>query len=141
MGNRAAIGKWLKENASPTETVYLEPLGYIGYFSGLHMDDFPGLVSPEVVRLRRQLPQTRNSLRASRLLVILKLKPDWIVLRLSEYQMLTQSPTIGEFKRQYTFSRDFNVNDKLSQHHFLPGEVALRYDAAFAVFRRNPAAN
>lgn len=141
MGNRAAIGKWLKENASPTETVYLEPLGYIGYFSGLHMNDFPGLVSPEVVRLRRQLPQTRNSLRAARLLVIPKLKPDWVVLRFSEYQMLTQSPMISEFKRQYTFSRDFNVNDKLNQHHFLPGEVSLRYDAGFAVFRRNPAAN
>jgi hypothetical protein len=55
--------------------------------------------------------------------------------------MLTQLPMIDEFKRQYTFRRDFNVNDKLSQHHFLPGEGSLRYDAAFAVFRRNSAAN
>src|SRR5262249_48089713 len=53
---RTTIGKWLKENARATDSVYLEPLGYVGYFSGLHMDDFPGLVSPKVVGIRRQLP-------------------------------------------------------------------------------------
>ena len=54
MGTRAKVGTWLREHSSAKRTVYLEPLGYIGYFSGLRMHDFPGLVSPEVVRLRRE---------------------------------------------------------------------------------------
>ncbi len=49
-GNRKQIGLWLREHAkSPHDTVFLESLGYIGYFSQLKMLDFPGLSSPEVV--------------------------------------------------------------------------------------------
>ena len=52
-GHRTAIGRWLRANAAPGDRVYLEPLGYIGYFSGLKMLDWPGLASPEVVAARR----------------------------------------------------------------------------------------
>ena len=46
-GQRRYIGYWLKANArSPQDTVYLEPLGYIGFFSQLKMYDFLGLASP-----------------------------------------------------------------------------------------------
>src|SRR5262249_49796981 len=36
---RITIGRWLKDHGQPTDTVYLEPLGYIGYFSGMRMMD------------------------------------------------------------------------------------------------------
>ena len=43
-GVRRPIGLWLRAHAaSPQDTVFLEPLGYIGYFSGLKMLDHPGL--------------------------------------------------------------------------------------------------
>jgi hypothetical protein len=141
IGNRAELGKWLKENAAPTESVYLEPLGYIGYYSGLGMIDYPGLVSPEVVRERRALHVKPQYARASRLLLIPKLNADWVVLRFSEYQVLQQLPIADEFKRTYVFWRDFNVSKNLERYKFLPGRPSLEYDAAYALFKRNSAGN
>jgi hypothetical protein len=138
MGNRAAIGKWLKENGKPSDNVYLEPVGYIGYFSGMRVNDYPGLVSPEVVRLRRQLPPNKLSVDIGGLLIIPELKPDWVVLRFEEVNMMTQLPMFEAFKKDYTAIREFNVNEKLSQHGYIPGVSGMRFDAGFVVFRRNP---
>ena len=44
-GLRRPIGEWLRANAAPGDTVFMEPLGHIGYFSGLKTYDFPGLSS------------------------------------------------------------------------------------------------
>jgi hypothetical protein len=140
-GNRAVIGKWLKENARPTENVYLEPLGYIGYFSGLHMDDFPGLVSPDVVRIRRKLPPNMQPSGAYRLLVIPELKPDWVVLRRDEYELLRNSPLFEQFKKDYELRHEFDVSDKLAEYASLPAKRYHLYDAYFAVFHRSETAS
>jgi hypothetical protein len=47
-----AIGLWLAARGPGDATVLLEPLGYIGYFSGMHMIDEVGLVSQKVVTLK-----------------------------------------------------------------------------------------
>src|SRR5262249_25684700 len=45
-GNRRRVGEWLAAHArSGRDTVLVEPLGYIGYFSNLKMYDYPGLSS------------------------------------------------------------------------------------------------
>ena len=137
MGNRAVLGTWLKENGKSTDTVYLEPLGYIGYYSGMRMNDFPGLVSPEVVRIRRRLPSDEMSARAARYLVLEELKPDWVVLRSIEYNNLGKLPAMESFEKNYTLAREFNVEDRLRQYSFLPGRNSLQFDANYAVFRRN----
>jgi hypothetical protein len=141
MGNRALIGKWLKENGSITERVYLEPLGYIGYFSGMQMNDYPGLVSPEVVRIRHQLSKDKQSIQMARLLVIPELKPEWVVLRFGEFQAMTRLPMFEAFKKDYTFMREFSVHKKLDDSGYVPGIVGMRYDAGFVVFRRNSIAS
>lgn len=46
------IGQWLAVRGPRDATVLLEPLGYIGYYSGMHMVDEVGLVSPDVVSLK-----------------------------------------------------------------------------------------
>ena len=77
-GHRKQIGLWLRANASsPRDTVLLECLGYIGYFSGLKTYDMPGMSSPEVVASRRKLGPAKDNMRW----VIRDLKPDWVVLR------------------------------------------------------------
>ena len=53
-GTRVPVGRWLKEHAGPKETIYLECLGYVGFFSEGRMLDYPGLASPEVVKLRKE---------------------------------------------------------------------------------------
>lgn len=137
-GNRAVLGTWLKENGKPTDSVFLEPLGYIGYYSGLHMEDFPGLVAPEVVQIRRRLPTDVQSVRAARYLVIPELKPDWVVLRSIEYDNLTKLGMLQAFQKNYNLAREFNVEDRLRQYAFLPGRKSLQFDANYGVFRRKP---
>jgi hypothetical protein len=140
-GNRAALGKWLKENGKPTDTVYLEPLGYIGYYSGMRMLDFPGLVSPEVVQVRRRLANNGESYMSTRYSVILELKTDWVVLRPVEYQYLEKLGMVERFEKDYTLVKAFVVEDRLRQYRFLPGRRSLEYDANYAVFRRKPASS
>ena len=55
-GNRREIGLWLREHAALGDAVLLEPVGYIGYFSGLKTYDLPGLSSREVVQLENLGP-------------------------------------------------------------------------------------
>jgi hypothetical protein len=47
-----AMGLWLKNNTPPQSTVLLEPLGYVGYYSGRIMIDEVGLVTPAVTALK-----------------------------------------------------------------------------------------
>ena len=54
-GLRQPIGLWLRDHAkTPHDSVMLEPLGYIGYYSGLKMLDYPGLASKEMVAARKR---------------------------------------------------------------------------------------
>lgn len=50
---RREIGIWLREKTPPDARVALEPIGYIGYYSGRRVLDEVGLVSPEMVPLNR----------------------------------------------------------------------------------------
>lgn len=46
------LGVWLKQNATPDSHVILEPIGSVGWESGLPVYDYIGLVSPRVVETR-----------------------------------------------------------------------------------------
>jgi hypothetical protein len=48
------MGLWLNENTSENSRVYLEPLGYAGYYSSRYMIDDVGLVTPAIVPLKRE---------------------------------------------------------------------------------------
>jgi hypothetical protein len=138
MGTRAVVGSWLEENGKPNEIVYLEPLGYIGYFSNMRIDDFPGLIAPDVVKIRQTLPKDQFSKATARFLVIPILKPDWVVLRSNEFGMLRQLPMYEAFRKDYTLAQQVNNLDKLSRYPNLPGLQSLAYDANFGIFHRNP---
>jgi hypothetical protein len=130
MGNRARIGEWLRTNGRPTDTVYLEPLGYIGYFSGLRMIDFPGLVSPQVVRLRRDKGLNKATLTT-------EILPDWVVLRPMEYEAVRNSTAFQVFRENYSIAKVFDVRPSLERYAFIPGKYYLDFDAVFTVFKRN----
>ena len=80
-GNRKEIGLWLKDHATPNDTVFLEPLGYIGFYSQLKMLDFPGLSSQEVLSARKKLQTDRYAK------LINELRPNWLVLRPREVRL------------------------------------------------------
>jgi hypothetical protein len=59
---RKIIGEWLRANAAPGDRIFLEPLGYVGYYSHLKAYDYPGLTSREVVTAIREGATTIPSL-------------------------------------------------------------------------------
>jgi len=129
-GMRRQIGLWLRANAHSTnDTVYLEPLGYIGYFSRLKMFDSLGLSSREVVEIRRRLgPENQNQ-------VYLELKPDWLVLRpieLKKAKIIDPQP-LPEY---YDLVKIFDAGDEILATRWLPGKNYLLFDQAFLVYHR-----
>jgi len=131
-GNRTQIGLWLKENAdSPFDAVFLEPLGYIGFYSQLKMLDFPGLASPEVVAARKKLGTDSFAQ------LIVELKPDWLVLRPEEIEDIKhQMPALLIIF--YRPAKVFDVSQKVTRYAYLPGHHYLEYDQTFTVFKKIP---
>jgi hypothetical protein len=130
-GTRKQIGLWLREHAaSPADTVFLEPLGYIGYFSQLKIYDTPGLCSPEVVAAEKKVGTT------SLAKVIPELQPDWLVLRPSEADPIRQAaPTL--LTEDFSEVKVFDASDRVAAYCFLPGRGYLLFDQTFIVFKRN----
>jgi hypothetical protein len=54
-GFRKEIGLWLNKNIPPGSVIFLEPIGYIGYYAGpqLRILDEIGIVTPQIVQLRK----------------------------------------------------------------------------------------
>lgn len=46
------VGEWLRDHSTPNQSVFLEPIGLIGFTSNLYVHDFIGLVSPQVTIAR-----------------------------------------------------------------------------------------
>ncbi|MBS0661934.1 MAG: hypothetical protein JSR48_01615, partial [Verrucomicrobia bacterium] len=133
-GERQEIGQWLRAHASsPRDTVMLEPLGYIGFYSNLKMLDFPGLSSPEVIAARKRAklrgyPEVWSEL-------IPDLKPDWLVLRPYEVAVVQQhNPAI--FGHDYTLAKVFDVRPQVAAIPFIIGRGYLTNDACFEVYHR-----
>lgn len=121
--NRKSIGLWLNENAKSGSTVYLECLGYIGFYSNMKMYDFPGLSSKEVVEARKTLKS--NDLNK----LVPYLKPDYLVLRPVD-QINTS------LKEQYVQVKRFDVSSLVDSYPFLPGRGYLQFDQTFTVYKR-----
>jgi hypothetical protein len=133
---RAAIGKWLHAEArSKDETVFLEPLGFIGFHSGLKMLDYPGLGSPEVVGARRLIPDRSYPSCLSDL--ILMLRPDWIVLRPFELAELTRRYP-GALEELYERARVFDVTGQIQQAKYVTIRSYLEFNGTFEVHRLKP---
>ena len=126
-GVRIPMGKWLKAHAAPEDRIYLECLGYVGYFSGGRMRDYTGLVTPEVVSLIREKKLDYYTIPQA-------LKPEWVVLRMQE--CLAMQAMHPYFYEEYVPAEIFENNDELNQHEFIPGESYLLYDIFFIVFHR-----
>jgi len=126
-GNRKQIGLWLNKNKQDGDSVFLEPLGYIGYYSNAKMLDWPGLVSPEVATIKKDKkghPYPR---------IIKQLKPDWVILRPQEIPPLQATDW---FLDKYKAVKVFNVKDRLDQYEYIPGRNYLDFDSIFYIFKK-----
>jgi hypothetical protein len=127
-GTRREIGVWLREHAAPSDAVLLEPLGYIGYFSGLKTYDVPaGLSSREVVELKRRGLGDWGTIAA-------ELHPEWLVLRPTEIATISEThPHLLD--DQYVRAREFDVQDRVTRLSIY-GRDYLENDSVFIIFHR-----
>ncbi len=131
-GTRRQVGEWIKHNTARTDTIYVEALGYIGYFSERKMIDFPGLVSPEVVKLVK-----KDKLNYAT--VIDRLQPDWVVVRMEDYylNLLPRSPYFrGNYKEIIVIDAAYGL-DALG---YIPGEGYLLYDSCYYILKKKDSA-
>lgn len=126
-GTRRKVGEWLKKNISESDRIYLECLGYIGYFSEGKILDYPGLATPEVVKLCK-----KNNL--SFITLVPELKPEWIVLRGGEYLQMSR---LDYFRNNYHLIKVFDATDGINNYPYIPGEAYLLYDSLFFIFSKN----
>ncbi|HEX2861135.1 MAG TPA: hypothetical protein VHN79_05830, partial [Lacunisphaera sp.] len=128
-GLRAPLGRLIANTASsPRETVFLEPLGYIGFHSGLAMRDTPGLCAPEVIALRKQGVLSMSDL-------AIALQADWTVLRGVEYWRLSEEER-AELGRAYDLWLVLDKRPQVEAVAWLPGRDLLLFDSYLTVWRR-----
>lgn len=70
----AAVASYLIENSTPWQSVFLEPIGIVGWDCKLRIIDEVGLVSPHVAKRRLQGPGWMTD-------VVRGERPDWLVVR------------------------------------------------------------
>lgn len=129
-GNRKAIGEWLKVHATKGETVFLECLGYIPFFSELKPYDFPGMSSPEMVAARKKFKSNNYAL------LVNELQPDWLVLRPFEAaEMERDNPQL--MRDRYELMQAFDVRNKVPDSEFLYGKDYLYFDSHFLVYKKH----
>lgn len=126
-GSRRKVGEWLHEQARPGDNVFMEPLGHIGYFSGLKTYDFPGLSSREMVRAIRIVGPDWAAL-------VDYLCPDWMVLRPFEIARMRQR-ALRVVSEIYEVAAEFNTLDSIRAHEIY-GRNYVEHDAHLIVFRR-----
>ncbi|MCC6414935.1 MAG: hypothetical protein IT582_03385 [Opitutaceae bacterium] len=126
-GNRREIGVWLRDHAQPGDSVFLEPLGYIGFFSGLKTHDWPGMSSREMVAARKKVGANWATL-------IDELRPDWLVLRPAEAGRLDRADhrLLGA---QYKARRTFDQSRAVAAAD-VQGKPYLAFDQTFTVYER-----
>jgi hypothetical protein len=127
-GTRKPIGLWLRRHTRPGDRVFLEPLGYIGFYSGRKMLDFPGLASPEMVAAGRAL---HSSAWAD---LVDYLDPEWLVLRGRELGKVFSER--ADLQQQYQLVAQFDAEQRLRDYGWIPGSGYLEYDSSFFIYRR-----
>jgi hypothetical protein len=127
---RRKTGEWLREHAKAEDTVLMEPLGHIGYFSGLRTLDLPGLSSRESARAMKVI----SGLGLGWGHVADYLSPDWIVLRPTEMNNLKHGAwqLLGATYRQVA---EFNTRPQVEELK-LQGKGYLLHDAHWIIFKR-----
>jgi hypothetical protein len=105
-GGRKQMGLYIARVSLPNDTVGSESLGYVGFYSGRVIDDYPGLCSRVVVRYLRAHP------RCGLIAMLNGLKPTYLVLRPAEYKDQNGVTRFAWIDQDYDLIRVFRVPDE-----------------------------
>jgi hypothetical protein len=135
---RTNVGLYLRANVQPGESVTSESAGYVGYYSGVKLYDYPGLTSKTSVRALQSLPPDRRTL----VDLISVLQPDWLVLRPFELDSLMQTyPAVAaEYRVEKVFEMPGVPESQLAVRNATTvsfgGLVETDIDMKFIVLKR-----
>jgi len=104
---RKSIGLWLRSNTAPDASVFLEPIGYIGYYSQRYILDDVGLVSPELIPFNIETASPQRFRRK-----ILTFMPDYVVVRKRRFDYFDQDSALNS---KYQFVRSWVYSEISSQ--------------------------
>ncbi len=128
-GNRKEIGLWLNKHKNAHDTIFMECLGYIGFYSELKTFDFPGMSSPEMVATRKKLKTNQYGF------LIQELKPTWISIRPIEIENINkQVPNL--LSKQYHLVKIFDKRLDVAHAKIKYGQPYLDFDAVFYLYKR-----
>jgi|GEM_PF-3524250 len=105
-GYRASVGIYIRDKAEPQDTLFLEPAGYIPFYSGLRTIDDVGLTSP----LATQYMSSGDTY--WRATLIRDQLPSWLVLRepVEVLDSASSDEAVDPLNRMYCLERQFIYN-------------------------------
>lgn len=77
-GSLQQMGQWIHNNTSANSTIFLEPLGYVGYYAERHMLDEVGLITPIIVPLKRA--------RLDSFQIAMLMNPDYVIFHCDDFK-------------------------------------------------------
>ncbi|HEV2475470.1 MAG TPA: hypothetical protein VGX22_02940 [Candidatus Dormibacteraeota bacterium] len=135
---RTNVGLYLNANVQPGESVLSESAGYIGFYGGQKLYDYPGLTSKVSVHALQALPPDRRGIAD----LIAVLQPDWLVLRPWELDSLrARFPDVASrYEAQKVFEMPGIPERELDMHGAsgveFAGYAQVNIDMKFTVLKR-----
>jgi hypothetical protein len=129
---------YLKANVQPGQSVVSESAGYVGFYSGVKLYDYPGLTSRTSVRALQALPPDERDIPH----LIASLRPDWILLRPWELEAFTREfPDVAaEYQVEKVFELqgvpETSLDTPGGTHLSFGGYEVLNVDTKFTVLKR-----
>ena len=136
---RTNVAEYLKAKVPPGESVTSESAGYIGFYGGVKLFDYPGLTSKTSVRALQALPPDQRDLPH----LVAALRPDWLVLRPWELRSLREQ--FPEIAAEYEVVRVFQMPGVSDAQLDADGATTISFgglsetdvDEKFIVLRKN----
>src|SRR5438309_2461650 len=136
---RTNVAAYLKATVPPGESVTSESAGYIGFYGGVKLFDYPGLASKTSVRALQSLPPDQRDLPH----LVAALRPDWLVLRPWELNSLREQ--FPEIAAEYQVVRVFQMSGVSNAQLDVDGANTISFgglsetdvDEKFIVLRKN----
>lgn len=135
---RTNLAEYLKANVRQGDSVTSESAGYIGYYGGVKLYDYPGLTSTTSVHALQALPPDQRDLPH----LVAALKPNWLVLRPWELDSLRQR--FPDVAADYQVVRVFQMPNVPDGELNVDGAITLSFggfaetdvDGKFLVLKR-----
>jgi hypothetical protein len=127
---RKEIGLYLSTVMEKDQSIGLEPLGYIGYYSRRTVYDYPGLCNRKVVDYLKTLPPSQRNLYS----VSEHFKPDYLVLRKGEYEWFQKIGADPWVLRDYQVIRWFEADPAKTKDIW---GIGWNIDTSFVVLKKS----